>query len=334
MTGDDAPAAEDDAPAAEDNVSADGSGALAAENHRLRVAHADATGSQYRLTALALVGVGILAFVAALAFPSVREVLVAIGGAGVVLGIVTAYVPAGDNRPRTLDAALYGTLATNESGVCDALDLSDRLIYAPVADGQVRLVVPRNSGVAAADLPDRDALTSVFVDRGNDNGESNSDGDGPWGATFEPTGKSLLAETEAADGPLAGSDPEGAADRLCRFLVDRATLVASADPSVDAEAGRARVTVGESAFGPLDGFDHPAVSVLGAGLATALDRPVSVTVTAGEGRDGESGGTENTASDGTEDGATAGIGDEADADREGGAVVTCRWATDDGGSGP
>jgi len=329
MTGDDAPAAEDDAPAAEDDAFADENGALAAENHRLRAAHADATGSQYRLTALALVGVGILAFVAALALPSVREVLVAIGGAGVVLGIVTAYVPAGADRPRTLDAALYGTLATNESDVCDALDLSDRRIYAPAANERVRLVVPRESGAVAGDsgtdsdeavrggdLPDRDALASVLVREGHGDGESNSSGDAPWGATFEPTGKSLLAEIEAADGPLAGTDPESAADRLRRTLVDRATLVASADPSVDAEAGRARVTVGRSAFGPLDGFDHPAVSVLGAGLATALDRPVSATVATDEERNGPS--------DETEDG--------IETEREGGAVVTCRWATDDGGS--
>jgi len=273
--------------------SAEGAGtrvdALAAENHRIRAAYADAKSSQYRFTAVALVTVGVVALLAALAFPSVREVLLAVGGTGVVLGILSVYLAPSPDRPQTLDAALYGTLATNQRDLCDALESSDERVYVPVDDRRVRLFVPRDGvgdGPTAANLPSDAALRETVV----------GGPDSPRGAAFDPTGASLVTELEASDGELVGVPPERAADRLVDALGGRFRLVQRADATVDAEAGEARITVDGNALAPIDGFDHPVASVLGVGLARALDRPVTVAV---------------------------------ESDDEGGAVVTCRWATDE-----
>jgi len=260
--------------------------ALAAETHRLRAAYAEAKSSQYRFTAVGLVGVGIVALLGALAFPSVREVLLAVGATGVVLGILSVYLAPSTDRPETLDATLYGTLAANQSGICTALGLCDERIYVPREDGTIRLFVPRESvgdRPTAADLPSDAALADPVV-----GGPDSPRGTGsPRGAAFDPTGASLVTELETSDGELAGLSADRAADRLADALAGRFRLIERVDAVADAEAGEARVTVGENGLAPVDGFDHPVVSVVGVGLARALDRPVTVAVEADDGEDGD-----------------------------------------------
>jgi len=282
--------------------------ALAAQNHRLRTAYADATASQYRFTAVGLVGVGIVALLGALAFPSVREVLLAVGATGVVLGILSVYLAPSTDRPETLDATLYGTLAANQSGICTALGLCDERAYVPRGDGRVRLFVPRESRgdrPTRADLPSDAALADPVVGESVVDGPDSSRGTGsPRGAAFDPTGASLVTELETSDGELAGLSADRAADRLADALAGRFRLIERVDAVADAEAGEARVTVGENALAPVDGFDHPVVSVVGVGLARALDQPVTVAVESDDGEDGD--------------------GDDGD-----GVIVVCRWSPGD-----
>lgn len=261
---------------------------LREENQRLREEYAAARRTQYRRTALTLVGVGALASLAGLLFASSRTILLALGGTGVFVGVLTYYLTPEQFLPASVGRDVYEALAQNESALVGELGLQDDQIYVPTDDGRtaVRLFVPQH---ASYDVPDAESLDDVFVVT-NEEDER--------GVALHPTGTSLVDEFERALVGEFGDDPATLASQLTDGLVEQLELVGSADPDVDAGAGRVTVGIAESSYGPVDRFDHPIASFLAVGFARGLGTPVTVEV-------------------------EPGAGDRAD------YLVTCRWDPDE-----
>ncbi|MFU8867303.1 hypothetical protein [Natronococcus sp.] len=207
---------------------------------------------------------GALAFVAGLAIPDGRAVLFAIAG----IGGVAAVLAYGLEPERTVEARdatrVYETSAANLARLVETVDGTADRRYAPVSgsdpDG-VRLVVPLADPPRGAD--------PVAGDGG--------DADEP-ALSLEPVGAPFVAELERSLEDGLATEPERLAEQLTDALVHRFEFVSDAAPSVDAAEGRLEVAVADDAFGPVDRFDHPAVSTLACGLAVGLERPVEATV--------------------------------------------------------
>jgi len=255
---------------------------LETENERLRAEYARSRQAQYRQTAVALGAVGVLAAVGAVLFAGARTVLFALAGTGIFLGILTYYLAPEQFLPAAVGRDVYGAMAATHEKMVSELGLSDDRVYIPTPEGGVRLYVPQRSAGA---LPEGEAVEEAFVVF-----------DGGRGLSLRPTGEGLYGEFERAlSGDLAAT-PAETGSQLTDALVEQFELVASVEQSASGSAEEGQLTVGvvDSAYGPLDRFDHPIVSFLGVGLARALGTPVAVTVA----RDGN---------------------DRVD------AVVTCRW---------
>lgn len=242
---------------------------LEAENQRLRDEYARIRRTRYRQAAVALVGVGLLAALGGLLAPAASTVLLALAGTGVFLGILTYYLAPERFLPASVGREVYTTLAANEQRLVAGLGLSDDRIYVPLdGDDRARLYVPQRS---SAPLPDVTALDETFV----------VDGD-HRGVAFRPTGASLFDEFERALAGTLASTPDSIVAQLADALVEQFELVESAQRSVEpdatAEAGQVTLGVDDSAYGPLDQFDHPVASFLGVGLARGLGLPVAVSV--------------------------------------------------------
>lgn len=257
---------------------------LETTNDRLREAYARTKQTQYRQTALALVAVGVLAAAGGLLLPGVRTVLFALAGTGLFLGILTYFLAPEQFLPASVGREVYGEMATSQEGIVSELGLSDERLYLPT-DGSVRLYVPQTT---TAPLPDADALAETFVvfDEGR-------------GVTFRPTGGALFEEFERALSGSLGTTPADIGPQLADALVEQFELVESVEQSASGTADSGQLTVGvvDSAYGPLDQFDHPVASFLGVGVARALGTAVDVRVE----REGN---------------------DRVD------AVVTCRWPSE------
>lgn len=247
---------------------------LQAENERLRNDYARLQQTQYRRSAIALCALGGVAGAGAVLFPTARTVLFALAGTGLVLGVLTYYLSPEQFLPATVGRDIYGALATNEHAVVDELGLSDTRLYVPTEQSRVRLFVPQST---ATDLPDEAALSETFV-LTDDN----------RGVAFQPTGQTLFAEFEQSlTGDLA-TDPDDLAQQLREGLVEQFELLASTEQSVPgettAEEGELTVGITDSAFGPVEQFDHPVASFLGVGLARGLETAVEVRVEEGSDR--------------------------------------------------
>ena len=242
---------------------------LETENEQLRTEYARLQQTQYRQTAIALVGVGLVAALGGLLLPSARTVLLALGGTGVFLGVLTYYLSPERFLSASVGRAVYETTASNQAGIVAELGLSEARLYVPVGEADVRLYVPASPSEPLPD--DDDALGERFVVT-----------DEARGVAFEPSGQALLADIEQALTDDLGSEPAAVARQLREALVEQFELVDSAEQSVpdesDREAGELTVGVEGSAYGPLERFDHPVASVLAVGLARALDAPVAVAV--------------------------------------------------------
>jgi len=242
---------------------------LEAENEQLRTEYARLQQTQYRQTAIALVGVGLVAALGGLLLPSARTVLLALGGTGVFLGVLTYYLSPERFLSASVGRAVYETAASNQAGIVAELGLSETRLYVPVGEADVRLYVPASPSEPLPD--DDDALGERFVVT-----------EQARGVAFEPSGQALLADVEQALTDDLGSEPAAVARQLREALVEQFELVDSAEQSVpdesDREAGELTVGVEGSAYGPLERFDHPVASVLAVGLARALNAPVAVTV--------------------------------------------------------
>ena len=115
---------------------------LEAENEQLRTEYARLQQTQYRQTAIALVGVGLVAALGGLLLPSARTVLLALGGTGVFLGVLTYYLSPERFLSASVGRAVHETAASNQAGIVAELGLSETRLYAPVGEADVRLYVP------------------------------------------------------------------------------------------------------------------------------------------------------------------------------------------------
>jgi hypothetical protein len=245
---------------------------LREENRRLREEFAAAKRTQYRQTALLLVGVGLLAAVAGVLFPNARNVLLALGGTGVFVGVLTYYLTPEQFLPASVGRDVYTALAGNEADLVTELGLQDATVYVPLAEGahDVRLFVPQHADYT---IPDGDALGDVFVV---------TDAARERGVSLEPTGATLFAEFQRALTGDLGDDAATLAAQLTDALVEQFELVGSAETEVDADDGRVTIGVTDSTYGPVDQFDHPLVSVLAVGIAQGLERSVTTEVEASD----------------------------------------------------
>ncbi|MDR9382615.1 MAG: hypothetical protein RI560_13225 [Natronomonas sp.] len=239
------------------------------ENERLRDEYVRARKSQYRATALTLGIIGGVTVLASAFFPDVRTVLLALGGTGVFLGILTYYLTPERFISASVGRDVYTALARNEAALVSELGLHDDRVYVPRTGAETaRLFVPHHS---AYDLPDDAELDDLLVvtDRNSERGVS-----------LRPTGSALVSDFEfAGDGDTETTNsPSMLAAQLTDALVEQFELVETAAVETATESGRLTVALTDSSYGPIDTFDHPVGSFLAVGLAVGLDEPVSLSV--------------------------------------------------------
>ncbi|WP_255192399.1 hypothetical protein [Natronobeatus ordinarius] len=241
---------------------------LAEENSRLREEYVRARRAQYRNTALGLAGLGVVAGLGGLLVPGSREVLFVLAATGLFGGLLTYSLTPGRFVAAEVSERVYAGLAANQAALAAELGLREERVYFLGEGGGVRLFVPRHREY---DLPDADAGPIVADERSR-------------GLVLEPTGDRLVRELERGlPGELAGQ-PAALAAQLADGLVEQLELARSAEPDVDPEAGRVTVALVDPAFGPVDRFDHPVASFFAVGVATGLDRPISLEVDPGDDR--------------------------------------------------
>jgi len=245
---------------------------LREENERLRRSYALARRTSYRRSALGLAVVGGLAVIGAVVFPAAREVLLALGGTGLFAAVLTYYLTPERFIAADVGASVYGAMAETEAALVENLGLTDQTVYVPVdsADSLAWLYVPQHTDYR---IPDADALRSPLVV-----------GDDPAarGVSFRPTGAPLVRQFDQARTGEHSDDPVTAIEGVVDAVGEQFELAESVSVDVDAENHRATVAIQESAFGPVDRFDHPIQSVLAVGLARALDAPVTSETTLGD----------------------------------------------------
>jgi hypothetical protein len=242
---------------------------LREENERLRAEYVRARTSQYRSTALTLGVVGLVTVLASAFFPDVRSVLLALGGTGVFLGILTYYLTPERFLSASIGRGVYTALARNEAALVSELGLHDERVYVPRTGAETaRLFVPHNS---TYDLPDDAALDELLVV---------TDRDSERGVSLRPTGSALVSDFEFAgdDDTETTNSPSMLAAQLTDALVEQFELVETAAVETATESGRLTVALTDSSYGPIDTFDHPVGSFLAVGLAIGLDEPVSLSV--------------------------------------------------------
>lgn len=241
---------------------------LEAENARLRAEYARLRRTRYRRTAYGLGIVGVFALTLGLVLPESRAVLVTLGFTGLFGALLTFYltptrVIAGDVSER-----VYATAARNYQAIRSQLGLTDEYVYLPTTTDAVKVYVP---GDQEYDLPDPDAGPFVV-------------GDNERGLLLDASGASLFEEFERAVTGEVATEPTALLAQLTDALVEQFELVDAVDADVDSADSRATVRLSGSAFGDVDRFDNPVASFLAAGVATGLDTPVILDVTAADGR--------------------------------------------------
>lgn len=248
---------------------------LAEENRRLRAEYARARQVSYRRAAVGLGVLGLAALAGGVLFPVARTVLFVLAGIGLFAGVVTYYLTPERLVPATVGERVYAAFATSLSDLVADLGLSEARVYVPTdatsddLTAAVRLFVPQS---ATYDLPTAAELRGTFVV---------SDSERRRGVALRPTGDPLYAEFERAASQVPET-PEPLLDALVDALANQFELVETArvdvDVGSDGENRRATVAVAGSAYGAIDRFDHPVVSLLATGLADRLDRPIRVEV--------------------------------------------------------
>ncbi|WP_246988331.1 hypothetical protein [Halorientalis marina] len=245
---------------------------LETETERLRTEYARARQTQYRRSALALVGLGVLALAGAGLFPAVRTVLIAIGSIGLFGAVLLYYLTPERFVAASVGTQLYNAFADSFEAITADLGLSDERIYVPLDDeaGPVRLFVPQS---AAYEVPESAALEAPFVVTEDSRAR---------GLAVHPAGQGLFEEFEQAlSGPIA-DDPDQLGDQLIDALIEQFELVDAAE--VDTSTDQLTVALDSAVYGDCTRFDHPVVSFLAVGVARARHQPVSVDVAAGDDR--------------------------------------------------
>jgi hypothetical protein len=238
---------------------------LQVENERLRRRYRQVHRVGYGRTALGLGLVGLLAIGAAVLFPSAREVLLIIGAIGLFSAVLTRFITPGQFLPVDIAEGVFDAVDESRGSLVAELGLRGNTRYVPLDDGTtVRLFVPQNDEVP---LPSADDLRSTLV----------VPQDAPRrGVAFTPTGRTLFREFESALQGTLSETPRSAAQELAEGLTDGLELVDRADVEVDTGGRRVSLRFRGVPFGSVDRMDHPVVSFVGVGLATALQTPVSV----------------------------------------------------------
>ena len=241
---------------------------LREENRRLRDEYARARRSEYRRTALVLSMAGLLGIAGGVLVSSARTVLLALGGTGVFIGVLTYYLTPERMLPATVGRDIYAAMSRTGESLVQELGLQEDRLYVPVdgASHGTRLFVPQH---AEYTVPEGDALGDLFVI---------GDGERERGASVVPTGETLRQRFEEGRSGGEPSAPAEAAREFAAALVEQFELLHSAE--VEADDERVTVAVSGSAYGPVEGFDNPVASLLGSGLAHVVDAPVSVEVDA------------------------------------------------------
>ena len=254
---------------------------LDVENARLRERLDESRRTKHQRAALVLALTGITAVVGAVLFPVARDVLLALGGTGLFAAVLVFYLTPERFVSADVGEQIYGALEADRSALIEELELREEHVYLPVeiaAGKSVRLFVPQHRQYVR---PPSEDLSSLFVTPEDDRSR---------GVAFEPTGSGLFDELRRTiDGGFA-NDPEALARQVADGLVESFELVEVATPDVDER--RISIAVTNSAYGPVDRFDHPIPSIVGTTLASVLDSPITLEVT-----------------------------DAADADY----LITCRW---------
>ena len=237
------------------------------KNERLRRELSAARRTRYRRTAIGMAFLGGLAFLGAGLLPSLRDLLLALGGTGLFGALLTYYLTPERFIAASVGEAVYGTLAENLESVAGELELSETRVYVPVdGDPGVRLYLP-DQPLDAAGLPDPEDLRDTFVVT-----------PGHRGLSLRPSGDSLRQEFVEATSPVPESPAELVA-AVSEALVEQFELVDTADPDVE-EPGRATVRITGSAYGPVERLDHPVASLLATALADVTGEPVELEVVA------------------------------------------------------
>lgn len=248
---------------------------LQEENQRLRQSFAAARRTEYRRAAIGLAVVGTIAVLGAVAFSTVRTVLLALGAIGLFAAIISYYLTPERFVSATVGEYVYTAAVADQETLVSELGLQDTRIYVPTTvgdDRSARLFVPEHREYT---LPAEDELDARFV---------LTEDTRQRGAAFEPTGAALFRESrQIVSGELA-SEPTALCEQLADATVEAFELAASVTTDVDPVDGRASIGIDDSAYGAVDRFDHPIASLFATGLAVMLETPVTVEVTTGDDR--------------------------------------------------
>jgi hypothetical protein len=245
------------------------------ENDRLREQYARVRSSRYARTSFGLAAVGVVAGLAALVVTDAQEVLFTIAATGLFAAVLTRYLTPERFIPREIGEGMFATLSANEAGIAAQLGLSSTRIYL-VTDSGPRLFVPE------VDAFDRDLLDgSTTLTQPLVVGDTATRS----GLALRPVADPLLRELEPTQRSDPPSTPHEAATTLAEAVTDVFELATAVETNVLPAQRTAIFQVTEPLYGSPTSFDHPAVSVFGAGLAEALDTPVEVDVESGDQRD-------------------------------------------------
>lgn len=259
---------------------------LEEENDRLREQYAGVRESRYARTALGLAGVGVVFGLAGLVVTSAQEILFAVAATGLFGAVLTRYLTPERFVPHDVSEGLFAVFAENEAALASQLGLSTTRVYLTTDRGP-RLFVPEVDAYDRSLLDDPEAFDDPLVV---------SDSAARSGLALRPSADPLLHSLDADH--EFGSTPTDAAETLAEAVTEVFELATHVESTTDPDENRLVFEVTDSLFGSPTRFDHPVVSLLGVGLASALETPVAVEVTTAERN-----GTPTT-------------------------LVTCRWAGD------
>ncbi|OVE85253.1 hypothetical protein B2G88_12555 [Natronolimnobius baerhuensis] len=244
---------------------------LEAENHHLRAEYGRVRQSRYRKRALGLAAIGLCAIGGAVAFPNVQDVLLALGGTGLIGAVLTYYLAPEQFVAADIGERIYTALATNQARLTDALGLSENRHYVPTKGNRpgCRLIVPRSQQYHPPETVDGDSDPIVTAADHR-------------GLRLEPSGLGLFEEFDDALTTERARTPDALATQLTSALVEQFELAARAEPAVGPEQVTFAIT--DSTFGDCDRFDHPVASFLAVSLAIGLERPITLEVAAADNR--------------------------------------------------
>lgn len=239
---------------------------LREENTQLREAYAHSRRTNYRRTAMGLFAVGSIAIGGAALFPAVRQILLALGSIGIFGSLLTYYLTPEKFVAATVGEQIYTAFAQTTENLTSELGLAQTQIYVPT-DGPIpaRLFVPQRED---DDLPEPDELTNVLVVGTNET----------RGVSLLPTGSYLFREFEQTLTEPFGDTPERAIQQLTDAVVEDFELARNIEIDSDRDATPSRITarISGSSFEQSERLDNPIASLLGVGLAVAVETAVTV----------------------------------------------------------